>query len=322
MSIRAKVILYAFFFLGASGFVGAFCYVNIRREEAAFEASRRAIKTHAAVADIEYFLVRQGRALENFVLLGDEAEKLQLAQAEAQASRRLQEWRAAAQEGEAEESELEAVVNIQREISLPARRVLELTETRRRAEAMERIEKEFAPARNRAMEEYRAIKSRTERAREEAERLMKATLHRNHTLLLWGLGVIVFLGLLFLLALARSVLAPVRRMREWADRVAQGDRNAVGHFTGRDEITDLARSVGLMAIQLARPRAASARNQAPPAPAVPSSPAAPVPAAAAPPAVPPPVAKPRDAYDEAVDEFRGILSGLAGRPISPSRKIG
>ncbi|MBK8575539.1 MAG: hypothetical protein IPN90_07650 [Elusimicrobia bacterium] len=99
MRIRSKVILFSLLFAVSSGVVMAWCFINVRREEMAFLNGRRAMKTFAAVTDIEYFFVRQVRLLESYVLLGDESERLQLVQVSAQARQRLEEWAGAVKKG-------------------------------------------------------------------------------------------------------------------------------------------------------------------------------------------------------------------------------
>ncbi|MBL0058650.1 MAG: HAMP domain-containing protein [Elusimicrobia bacterium] len=280
MKIRSKVVLFALFFAWVSGSVGAWCFLNIRREEAAFADSRRAMKTHAAVTDIEYFLVRQVRALENYVLLNDEAEKLQLAQAAAQTRQRLAQWEKSAKAREAQGEEIPAVRKVNDAIAEPAKNIEDLLEAGRRSEAMGAVEKEFSPAAVKALAVFSVVKGRTEAEKERTERRMLAELRRNHLSLLGGLGLVAFLGLVFLFALYRSVISPIRELRSWADRVARGEKGQALQFSGGNELTELARSIGEMAIQLTRPKAS------PPPVEIPESTKGPGPVQSAPPTVP------------------------------------
>jgi HAMP domain-containing protein len=352
MKIRSKVVLSALFFAWVSGAVGAWCYLNIRREEAAFADSRRAMKTHAAVTDIEYFLVRQVRALENYVLLNDEAEKLQLAQAAAQTRQRLAQWEKSAKAREAQGEEIPAVRKVHDAIAAPAKKIEDLLEAGRRSEAMGAVEKEFSPASVKALAIFSVVKGRTEAEKERTERRMLAELRRNHLSLLGGLGLVAFLGLVFLFALYRSVISPIRELRSWADRVAQGDNGQTLHFSGRNELTELARSIGEMAIQLTRPKAP------PPLTANSEAPKVPGPVQAAPPTVPlaapstelrgqaagqrpensaapstelrgqaagrapgPVSAQGKDEFESAVNAFRDILAQMGGPEVPESRRL-
>jgi HAMP domain-containing protein len=337
MKIRSKVILYALFFSLASGGVMEWCYKNIRREEAAFLNGRRAMKTLAAVTDIEYFLVRQVRLLENYVLLGDESERLQLVQAGSQMRQRLKEWDEAVEQGQAHGEELPVVRSLQKSIGVPANKIRWLISKGKRQRAMAMVEKEFTPASSEALKTFNEVKSRVETAKAESELLVLEELRRNHLGLMAGLGLIVFFGLGFLLALYRAVIRPIQKMRLWADRVARGEKGiAIGSFAGKNELTELAQSIGEMAIQLTRPRSA-----APPPPPVEAPPAAvvasPVPetvppleapasppvetfasVAAPPPPPPPPAPTPKDDFEESVNEFREILTQLAGKEVPKS----
>lgn len=339
MKIRSKVILYALFFSLASGGVMEWCFRNIRREEAAFLNGRRAMKTLAAVTDIEYFLVRQVRLLENYVLLGDESERLQLVQAGGQMRQRLKEWDEAVELGQAHGEELPVVRSLQKSIGKPANKIRSLISKGKRTEAMALVEKEFSPASSEALKTFNEVKSRVETAKAESELLVLEELRRNHLGLMAGLGLIVFFGLGFLLALYRAVIRPIQKMRLWADRVARGEKGiAIGSFAGKNELTELARSIGEMAIQLTRPRSAvpppplsevpTAAVVTPPAPETSTIPQPPPPAPLetfVPVAVPPPsstVPAPKDDFEKSVNEFREILTQLAGKETSKGGRKG
>lgn len=342
MKIRTKVVFFSLLHLLAGAGVGVFCLTNIQREEEAFNRSLLALNTHAAVTDIEYFLSRQGRALANFVLLGDEAEKMQLSQAQNRCRQRVEEWQKAAMEGNAVGDEIRIVQGLLKRVAVESKVILDGMENGRRVEAMEAVDKTFGPVFDRALKDFHAVKERTEEAKTEAETAMLENLRRNHMSLLGGLAVLALLGLAFLLWQYRAMIGPVNAMRRWAERMARGERNVPLEFRGQNELMDLAQSIGEMAIQLMRPR--SLPMEKPPAPAAgppevgaAMSVAAPVPveskpapptvsppkadASKAPPA-PPPHPKGKDNFEEAVDEFRDVLSQLAGQHPSKSRKLG
>lgn len=351
MRIRSKVVLFSLLFAVASGAVVAWCFINIRREEESFVNSRRAIKTFAAVADIDYFLVRQVRLLESYVLLGEESERLQLVQASAQTRQRLEEWGAEVKKGEAHGEEISAVKGVAEAIAVPANKIRGLIAAGKRTQAMAAVEKEFSPASAQALKKFDMIKRRVQDAKNQSEVLVVQELQRNHLGLMGGLGLVVFFGLAFLWALYNAVIRPIQNMRAWADRVARGEKGlAMTAFSGKNELTELAQSLGEMAIQLTRPRAvppfAAVPTKAPmtsPAVAVaiasavtPTSPPPPlfapqaraippVPAPALPPrlqAPPTPDASTKDEFEEAVSEFREILTQMGNKeaPQSP-RKI-
>ncbi len=335
MTLRAKVTLFSFLFLAASGAVGAWCLINIRREEDAFNRSRLALNTHAAVTDIEYFLNRQSRALANYVLLGDEAEKLQLVQAQTRCRQRVEDWQKAVQAGNAVGDEIRIVQGLLKRVAGEAQTVLKGVDAGRRVEAMEAVEKTFGPVFDRALKDFHAVKGRTEDAKAEAEAGMLDNLRRNHMNLLGGLIFLAVLGLTFLLWQYRATIGPVNALRRWADRMARGERNVPLGFWGQNELMDLAQSIGEMAIQLMRPRSLPVERRAAPAVAGPSEVGALVAAVApapAPSAVPPPAPvtakttplgdKAKDNFEEAVDEFRDVLAQLAGQQPNKSRKLG
>ncbi|MBL8022875.1 MAG: HAMP domain-containing protein [Elusimicrobia bacterium] len=357
MKIRSKVILYALFFAVASGGVMEWCYLNIRREEAAFLNGRRAMKTLAAVTDIDYFLVRQVRLLENYVLLGDESERLQLVQADSQMQQRLAEWEQAAQEGRAHGEELSVVQSIQESIRVPSNRIRGLIAKAKRTQAMALVEKEFTPASEQALKLFNEVKSRVESAKAESELRVLDELRRNHLGLMGGLALVALFGLGFLLALYRSVIRPIQKMRQWADRVARGEKgHAMAAFAGKNELTDLAQSIGEMAIQLTRPKASPPPSidpkipmgpspekplpmeppplgvpipTPPPGPSlesffpVPTAPPVGVPMDSIPPTAPSaPPPKPLDDFEESVNEFREILTQLAGKVDPKSHRQG
>jgi HAMP domain-containing protein/CHASE3 domain sensor protein len=254
--IRSKVILFVLLFLTVSGGAMAWCYLNIRREEAAFLENRRAMKTVAALTDIDYFLVRQVRLLENYVLLGDESERLQLVQAVTQTRKRLDDWDKAAQRGEANGSERTAVQQIHETISKSSNKIRGLLAAKKRVQAMELTEKEFTPVSARALSAFAAIKQRVQAAKEEAESRVSLELRFSHMGLMGGLGLVSFFGLVSLLALYRTVIRPIQSMKNWADRVARGEKAVpLTGFKGANELTELAQSIGEMAIQLTRPKA-------------------------------------------------------------------
>lgn len=343
MKIRSKVAFFSLLHLLAGSGVGVYCWSNIRREEEAFHQTRRALNTHAAVTDIEYFLSRQGRALANFVLLGDEAEKMQLSQAQNRCRQRADEWQKAVEAGNAEGEEIRVVQGLLKRVAAESKTILDGMDRGRRVEAMEAVDKTFGPVFDRALKDFHAVKERTEAAKAEAEAAMLSSLRRNHMSLLAGLAVLALLGLAFLLWQYGATIGPVHAMRRWADRMARGERNVPLGFRGQNELMDLAQSIGEMAIQLMRPRSLPMDKPAAPPPGPPEvgvvvSAAAPVrvepkPAAVAPPpkaetakappaAVAPAGPKDKDNFEEAVDEFRDVLAQLAGQHPSKSRKLG
>ena len=336
MKIRTKIAFSSLFFLAVSSGVGAWCYLNIQKEERAFDDSRRAARTRAAVADIDYFVTRRVRALQNYVLLNDEAEKLQFQQAGTQVLQRLAVWRKSAVRREANDPDLPAVAAAFDSLSGPSEKIDALMEKGRRTEAMALVESDFVRASVSALKAIADAKNRSEASAIQAEQDMTAELRRNHWSLLAGVGLVVFFGLVFLVSFYRSVIHPIQLMKSWADRVAQGERNVPWRFPGKNELTDLATSLGEMAIQLTRPKAApppapapaaapargatplsEAPAKAPPALDLPIAPA-PVPAAKTP---PPPKIQPEE-FEEAVEGFREILAQMAGQTVSKSHKIG
>ena len=343
MKIRTKITLSSLFFLAVSSGVGAWCYLNIQKEERAFDDSRRAARTRAAVADIDYFATRRVRALQNYVLLNDEAEKLQFQQAGTQVLQRLALWRKSAAHRETNDADLPAVSAAFDALSGPAEKVETAMDKGRRTEAMSLVESEFVPASAGALKAIADIKNRTEASALQSEQDMTAELRRNHWSLLAGMGLVVFFGLVFLVSFYRSVIQPIHLMKSWADRVAQGERNVPWRFPGKNELTELATSLGEMAIQLTRPRAAppaavaAAASVAPAArvwpsptetagktpPPVPSdppvAPATPAPVKAPPPAAP--KVKPEE-FEDAVEGFREILAQMAGQTVPKSQKLG
>lgn len=326
MKIRTKVVLSSLLFIAASSGVGYWCFLNIRREEDALAKSRRALKTNAAVADIDYFLRRQVRALENYVLLSDEAEKLQLAQARGQAQRRIGDWRAWVVAGEADGNEIPAVQSVSGVLIEKAQKIEQTMDAGQRRDAMGLVEKEFTPASTAALAAFDEIRKRTEKSKTETERRMIEVLRLNHLTLLGGVGLVTFFGLTIFFALYRAVIGPVHRMRQWADRVAQGDRSAVLGIHGRNELMDLARSIAEMSIQLRRPRAEPAplpaANAGPPAPPLSPEPVKSPPKLTVRATPTPSAPKPKGGVEEAVDEFRDILAQMAGQSTSEGRKIG
>lgn len=343
MKIRTKVLLFSLLHLAAGVGVGIYCWTNIRREEEAFNLSRSALNTHTAVIDIEYFLSRQGRALANFVLLGDEAEKLQLIQAQSRCRQRVEEWQKAVQAGLAIGEEIRIVQGILKRVASESKIILDGMEDGRRVEAMDAVDKTFGPVFERALKDFHALKGRTEEAKAEAETAMVNNLRRNHVGLLGGLAFMAVFGFGILLWQYGATIGPVNALRRWSERMARGERNVPLGFQGQNELMDLAQSIGEMAIQLMRPRGLPAVKPPAPEPGPPevgevvavaaSTPAAPKPpAAAAPPPKPdpvkaaPPVAssgpKDKDSFEEAVDEFRDVLAQLAGQNPGKSRKIG
>lgn len=256
MRIRSKVILFVLLFLTVSGAAMGWCYLNIRREEAAFLENRRAMKTLSALTDIEYFLVRQVRLLENYVLLGDESERLQLVQAVTQTRKRLDDWEKAAQGGEANGAERAAVQQVHETISKSSNKIRGLLAAKKRVQAMALTEKEFTPVSARALSAFAAIKQRVQTAKEEAESRVSLEIRLSHMGLMAGLGLVSFFGLVSLLALYRTVIRPIQNMKNWADRVARGEKAVpLAGFKGANELTELAQSIGEMAIQLTRPKA-------------------------------------------------------------------
>ncbi len=363
MRIRSKVILFSLLFALASSAVVAWCFTTIRREEAAFVNSRRAIKTYAAVTDIEYFLVRQVRLLESYVLLGEESERLQLVQASAQTYQRLEEWAVAFKKGEAHGAEILIVKDAADAIAVPAKKIRGLIDLGKRTQAMALVEKEFSPASRQALNKFNAVKRRVQDAKIQSENLVVQELQQSHLGLMGGLGLVVFFGLTFLWALYNAVIRPLHNMRTWADRVARGEKGlAMAAFSGKNELTELAQSLGEMAIQLTRPKAYPPTPPAfkappelpplpifseppapPPAPAPPALTSTPVtalqgfslPAEAAipaptpvtlpretPPAAPrspEPSPPPKDDFEEAVNEFREILTQMGSKEPPKSR---
>lgn len=360
MRIRSKVFLFSILFTAASSAVMAWCFINIRREEAAFVNSRRAMKTFAAVTDLEYFFVRQVRLLESYVLLGDESERLQLVQATAQSRQRLAEWQEAVNQGKAHGGEIPAVESVAQAIAVPANKIRGLIAQGKRTQAMGVVDKEFSPASARALTKFNAVKLRVEDAKNETELFVVQEFQRSHLGLMAGLGLVVLFGLGFLGALYRSVIRPIQKMRAWADGVSRGEKGlAMTAFSGQNELTELAQSLGEMAIQLTRPKAyppSLTGAKVLPGPTSPSpthsasaisppsvgpvggSPVSPahkvvkspsvtpvekvLPATQSPPPSAPPVAPPQDEFEDAVTEFREILTQLAGKETSKDRRSG
>lgn len=368
MRIRSKVFLFSLLFALASSAVMAWCYINIHQEEAAFVNSRRAIKTFAAVTDIEYFFVRQVRLLESYVLLGDESERLQLVQAFTQTRQRLEEWKSAVQKGEAKGEEIPTVQSVADAIAVPANKIRGLIAVGKRTQAMALVEKEFSPASTQALKKFDMLKRRVQDAKSQSEVLVVQELQTSHLGLMGGLGLVVFFGLGFLWALYGAVIRPIQNMRAWADHVARGEKGlAMTAFSGKNELTELAQSLGEMAIQLTRPKAyppplppaqssaATAAVSAIPKsapqpkplspstpPAVPAAVPSPIPGAGAPGKeipqvpVPTPSAKPlaapppaeqrppappaKDDFEDAVSEFREILTLMGSKEQPKNRR--
>jgi CHASE3 domain sensor protein len=190
MKIRTKVTLSSVFFLAVSSAVGSWCYLNIKKEETAFAQSRRATRTLAAVSDIEYFLTRQGRALQNYVLLNDEAEKLQFQQAESQMKSRLKTWRQTADNGETQGDEIANVQSAYELLATPARKINGLMETGKKTTAMTLVDSEFVPANKKATALFKDVKTRVETGAQQAEANMLLEVRQNHLTLMGGVGLV------------------------------------------------------------------------------------------------------------------------------------
>ncbi|MBK8575538.1 MAG: HAMP domain-containing protein [Elusimicrobia bacterium] len=156
------------------------------------------------------------------------------------------------------------------------------------------VEKEFSPNSRGALIKFDGIKRRVQNAKVQSENTVVRELQRNHLGLMGGLGLVVFFGLAFLWALAHAVIRPIQNMRAWADRVARGEKGlAMTAFSGKNELTELAQSIGEMAIQLTRPKAYPPPLPEPKAPPkLPAVPVPPVPAPKIPAPETPPVLSP------------------------------
>ena len=145
-------------------------------------------RTRAAVADIDYFVTRRVRALQNYVLLNDEAEKLQFQQAGTQVLQRLAVWRKSSVRREANDPDLPAVAAAFDSLSGPSEKIDALMEKGRRTEAMALVESDFVPASVSALKAIADAKKRSEASAIQAEQDMTAELRRKHWSLLAGVG--------------------------------------------------------------------------------------------------------------------------------------
>src|SRR5262245_60098114 len=124
MSFKGKIAFsFSLFVLLVAG-LGAGLVINSFREEKAFRAGRNSLRVQYMSQEVDYFLNRKFRAVQAYVLLGDEAEKLQIRETESVIQKKLDTWTQWVKKGEAPADDLASMKEVNKSVSEIAGKVL------------------------------------------------------------------------------------------------------------------------------------------------------------------------------------------------------
>lgn len=115
-----------------------------------YEEGRRVLEVRQLLKETEYFLQRQNRAVLGYILLLDEAEKLQIHQTQEALARRLDVWARLAGAGRASREDLEKVNQEALSMAYIRLNAMTLSAQGRRREAIAVAENDFVAATARA----------------------------------------------------------------------------------------------------------------------------------------------------------------------------
>jgi hypothetical protein len=137
--------------------------VRSRVERSVQESGRAALRVQQLGDEVEFFMNRRFRSVQNFVLLSDEAEKLQDQQGAQQTEAKLDTWREWTKKGGGSSEDWAAMNDAHHRIATLEKEILGLMDEGRRTDAMERVQGNFLIGLKEVQGEIKAVKGRLDR---------------------------------------------------------------------------------------------------------------------------------------------------------------
>ncbi len=252
MSFKRRVVFsFGLFILLVAG-LGGWLFVNGLREEKAFQMGRNSIRVQYMVQDMEYFINRKFRAIENYVMLEDDAEKLQIRQTEATIKKQFSTWERWAIAGEAQPEDLSSVKSIHEEVSRIGDKILRYVDKKRRMSAIRLVDAKFVPKAIEARRRLAEIKEKTIQDTIASEELIMRVVKGNRITSLGGIFLACILGIVLAMYLYNSVMLPMKVISMWTQQISKGNMQVSLNFPGSDEMSTLAKDFNDMVQNLVK----------------------------------------------------------------------
>jgi CHASE3 domain sensor protein len=302
MTLQRRVIISSAVFTVCSSALAVLQWANIHREEAAIRRAAAANRVERLAREADYFVGRKIRAVKSYAFLGEEAEKLQYEQAHAQLSKVFAAWENVVRDEGVPPETLRRLRKVDGALSGAAAPVLELTDAGKRSQAMDRVEGDFGKSSDLSRAEIKEVADRLRQAADAEDAATSRRVMVNHTASLAVVTLLGVMGLGFMVNFYRTVLAPVRSIRDWAVGMTEGKTVALA-VSGDTEIAQMVGTLVRMVEALLRRQETAAAAR--PTPVVAEGSLAP--------------RRRHDDLEEAVEGFRDVLAAL-GATFAPRKK--
>lgn len=255
MTFKAKLVLAFLVMLVPLGIIGAQAWRNVQEETKALQTLEQSLSRARIFAEAESTIYRKLRRVRDHLAGGDAEARADFERLDGLVPTRLDEWKRATMDPE-DQRLADQLGELDRQISVIARRAFALAEDRQRETALQLVRTEINGTLLPAVDgTIKAIytSSRTHNI-QRALRNLQAT-ERSTTMVL-GFIVLagVAFGVVFSLIVARNLARPVSQLNAMIDHVGRGefDQARAVQIRSRDELGRLARAFVTMAERLQR----------------------------------------------------------------------
>lgn len=220
MSLKTKWVFGLLLLVGVTAGTGTLLMRDIRREEALYHSASRAIQLKQILKEADHFLRRYDRAILSYVMLREDAEKLQIQQAQKSLADRLDLWEWWVADGESAAEDLAAVRASVQEMAFLRFQIVNMAEEGARQAAIDRTNSAFLPvsARTLGMLKAAAVKAESRNVLLNAE--LAAVTERSRKTFAGGVALALFLFLMLAWSLRDAMVLSVAPSAKTAPRPA------------------------------------------------------------------------------------------------------
>jgi methyl-accepting chemotaxis protein len=240
MTFKTRVALSFGLLITLTAGLGGLLMINALREEKAFRLGRNALREQFMAQEIDYFMNKKIKALETYVMLEEELEKIVIDEAESVLKKKFQIWEEWTKTGDASKTDLTQV----REIHLGLRQVEEkalgLMDKDAKATAMGLVGGEFRKLSKAAREKLREITAKKVQDAVSAERTMTRVVRQTHMTSIAGVLLAIIVGVALAMSIYNSVMLPMKVIAMWSEQIAKGHLHMSLNLPANSEMGRLA----------------------------------------------------------------------------------
>lgn len=255
MTFKTRVALsFGFFVLLVAG-QGAGLMVNAYREEAAFRSGRNALRAQFMAQEVEYFVTKKIKAVEAYVLLQEELERIVIEESDAVLAKKFEVWERWVKAGDAAPEDLKRVRAAEGGLKALEAKVMALMDEGRRPQAMAIVGGEYRGLAKTAREAIKEIAAKKVQEAVDAERDMQRVVRQSHVTSIAGVLLAVILGVAIAMSLYNSVMLPMKVIAMWSEQIAKGHLHVSLEIPGNSEMGRLAQNFNGMVQSLSQQHA-------------------------------------------------------------------